>query len=186
MERRSDDMPLSKSQVSIITALIAGAATVVGAYLTSSAGLVFFPNRKLEQQVNDLKSRLENRSELSGDFEWQWTGENWLGAVKFQNLANGHINARVDMRTIKYNPGTGAVQDAFLFRSDGDGSATVSGPTIQLKLPLELSPQYLKAHHTSSSHISLEAELRPVDAFAGRVRYFGDRATEGDLILVRY
>jgi len=179
-------MPLTKPQLSIITALIAGAATVAAAYVTSSAGFVFFPNRKLERQVNDLKSRLENRSAIAGDFEWQWTGQNWLGSVTFQNLANGHINARVDMRTIKYSPSNRAIQDAFLFRSDSDGSATISGPTIHINLPVEVSPLYPKAHHASSSHMVLDADLQPVDAFAGRVRYSGDRTYSGDMILVRY
>jgi len=73
-------MPLSRAQVSIITAVIAAVASVVAAYVTASKGLVFFPNRRLEAEVNDLKGKLENRSTLGGDFEWQWTGENWLGS----------------------------------------------------------------------------------------------------------
>ena len=178
-------MPLSKASASIIAALIAGVTTVVGAYISASKGLVSFPNRDLERQVNELNKRLENRSELAGDFEWQWAGENWLGSVKFQNLANGHIAANVDMRTIKYDPKGGAVRDAFLFRSDTEGSAAVNGSKILLNLPVELSPQYLKVH-PSSSHIVLDGELEPVDAFAGRVRYRGDKTTTGDIILVRY
>jgi len=106
--------------------------------------------------------------------------------VRFQNLANGYTNARVDMRTIKYNPTTGAIQDVYLFKSDRDGSAAINGSSIQLQLPVELNRQYLRAHHTSSSHITLEAELHPVDAFAGRVKYSGDKETTGDIILVRY
>ena len=156
-------MALSKSSVSIITALIAGVTSLAGAYISASKGLLFFPNRTLSKQVDDLKKKLENRSELAGDFEWQWAGDNWLGSVKFQNLANGKITAQVDMRTFKYNAKTRAVESTPVFRSDTDGSAdVVSEATIRLNLPVEMSPQYLKIHPTPPRHIVLNAELQPV------------------------
>ena len=57
---------------------------------------------------------------------------------------------------------------------------------ISLHIPVAVSPEYLKAHHGTNTNAMLDAELQPVDAFAGRVRIVGDETTTGDMILVRY
>jgi hypothetical protein len=184
-------MPLSKLGAgfvtAVMTALITAAGTIGAAYISASNGLVFFPNRKLSQQVEDLKKKLDNRSAITGDYEWQWAGDNWLGSVTFQNLANGNISARLDMRSVKHNSRTHGLESTPLFRSANDGSATVTAAnTLRLTLPMEMTPQFLKMHPSSPSHVLLNAELQPVEAFAGRVQYTGADVTTGDIILVQY
>lgn len=179
-------MPMSKGTASVISAAIAAVAAVGAAWITARGGYISFPNPHLERQVSELRAKLDNRSGLAGDFEWQWAGDNWLGSVTFQTLAGGGITARTQMRVVKADPHNLRVfRDAVAFLSAADGSATVGQDgTITVHLPVTVTPEYQKSHHADKAVI-IDAELKPVDAFAGRVRYLGDNTT-GDVILVRY
>lgn len=182
-------MALSKGTTSIIVAVITALGTVGAAWISSVKGYVAFPNPRLEQQVKELKAQLENRSSLAGDFEWQWAGDNWLGSLKFTNLANGTISARTEMRAITADPHsqfkTYLTKPAF--QSEVDGFVTLNGNSdFSLHLPIVVSDEYLKKHHNHSRVVMLDAELKPVEAFAGKVKYIGDQQGIGDIILVRY
>jgi hypothetical protein len=182
-------MPMSKPAVAIITAVITATASIGSAWITAQRGLISFPNPELQQQVKDLRQKLESRSKLTGDFEWQWAGDNWLGSVKFQNLADGTTSAVMETRFVKPDPKTKfqTLQDTLAFKSAAEGTANVSGQSmISLHLPVTVSPEFLKSHHTGSRSVILDAELQPVDAFAGQVRFIGDETATGDMILVRY
>jgi len=180
-------MPMSRASQGIITTLITAAASFGCAWITARGGLISFPNPKLQQQVVDLKQRLESRSKLAGDFEWQWAGDNWLGSVKFENLADGTIKASVDTRAVRPDPQFKSYQDTLEFRSVEQGSANVSDQrVVSLHLPVQVSQEYMKRRHTTQKNVILDAELQPVDAFAGRVKYVGDKTIIGDMILVRY
>jgi hypothetical protein len=182
-------MPLSKGATSVIVAVITAFGTIATAWVTSWKGYTTFPNPGLEQEVKKLKGQLENRSTLAGDFEWQWAGDNWLGSLKFTNLANGTISARTEMRAVTADPQTQGrtYLDRPAFHSEVDGSVTMNGNSgFILHLPIAVSAEYLKKHHTHSRVVMLDGELKPVDAFAGKIRYLGDEGGLGDIILVRY
>lgn len=180
-------MALSKAATSIIIALISSIATIAVAYISASNGLIFPPNQKLSRQVDNLAKTLNNQSSLTGDYEWQWEGENWLGSVTFHGLASGGVTARLDMRSVISNPQTHAVEYASLFRSSEDGSVTlVDGHKIELSMPVDTTPQYRKVHPSAPTRLTLNGELYPVEAFAGRVKYDGGDDATGDMILVRY
>jgi hypothetical protein len=179
-------MALSKRATSIIVAVITAFGTVAAAWISSAKGYLAFPNPRLEQQVQELKAQLENRSNLAGDFEWQWAGDNWLGSLKFMNQANGSITARTEMRVINTGPQSG-FRTYPAFQSEVDGFVTPNGNSgFSLHLPIAVSDEYLKKHHNHSRVVMLDAELKPVQAFAGKVRYIGDQRGIGDIILVRY
>jgi hypothetical protein len=181
-------MPGLKGISNIIVAVITCVGTIAAAWITAGRGLVSFPNPALERKVADLTAALDNRSQLIGDYEWQWAGDNWLGSVKFQSLSNGSVSSAIDLRVLKPDPRNGNnYQIIKAFESDTEGSASVGQQSmISLHLPVLVSPEYRKIHHLSSAHIDIDAELQPVEAFAGRVRYNGDQTTTGDIILVRY
>src|SRR5258707_7879821 len=178
-------MPLSRTNTSIIVAVITAVGSLGTAWITASQGYVSFPNPALQRKVDELTVALENRSELSGDFEWQWTGDNWLGSVKFQKLADGRLVATTDMRMVKPESRTGkSFENIRAFQSDIDGSASIGKRSmISLHLPVLVTPEYRKIHHVTSTHINIDAELQPVDAFAGRARYGGAETPTGDIIL---
>ncbi len=183
-------MSLPKGAITIIVAVITAIGTMGAAWITARQGVVSFPNPNLERQVKDLKAKLDNRSSIAGDFEWQWAGENWLGSVKFKSLTNGTISAASDMRAVTADPRTELRTYIIrpVFHSPVEGSVTVNGSSFTLNMPVTVDQQYLRMHHKTSKNVVLDAELQPVDAFAGRVRYLGDEAQPltGDIILVRY
>lgn len=182
-------MVLPKGSVKIIVALISAATTLGVSWIGARSGVVSFPNPGLEQQVASLKQKLENRSSLAGDYEWQWAGDKWLGSLTFTGLSNGDIRARTEVRAINYSVvnGVSKMSTLWQFRSDVDGSASVQGgTTLLLHLPVEVSSEYMRSHHTFAKRINLDAELHPVEAFAGRIQYRGDVSAQGDIILVKY
>jgi hypothetical protein len=161
----------------VVSSAITAIATVTAAYLTARQGVVSFPNPNLQKQVDALRAKLDNKSSVQGDYEWQWAGGNWVGSVSFRPMSNGSIQSKVDMRTFKVDEKTGAPQVAAMFKSDGDGSAVIKPDSVQVHLPVVFFDK------PTPYKVNLDGDLTPVDAFAGRVSY-GDFT--GDIILVRY
>jgi hypothetical protein len=181
-------MSISKVLLNVIVAVISCVGTISAAWITAGRGLVSFPNPALQRKVDELTAALDNRSQLTGDYEWQWAGDNWLGSIKFQKLSNGSMSSAIDLRVVKPDPRNGNnYQVIKALESDVEGTASVGQQSvISLHLPVLVTPEYRKIHHVSSAHIDIDAELQPVEAFAGRARYVGDETTSGDIILVRY
>jgi hypothetical protein len=123
-------------------------------------------------------------SQISGDFEWQWAGENWIGSVQIVEERNERV-AKVDMKSLRkeFQPNGSFTYHLDQFFRFAKG--TVDGDRDGFKLSIEL------VHSKTNQRLQLDAELKPVLAYAGIARYrlkdgIDQNGGTGDIILVRH
>jgi hypothetical protein len=155
--------------------------------------------RERTSEIETLKSQLQlstkTRSpsieDIFGSYQWQWAGENWIGKVTIERKENG-ASARIKLgvitvKKIMKNGKTATFNDAKPhFASTSDGRVTLNKEgKFSLFMPIQHA--HLPMEQKRDQRLVLEAELSPVVAFAGTVKYqFDDDTSTGDLILIGY
>jgi hypothetical protein len=123
-------------------------------------------------------------SQLGGDFEWQWAGQNWMGSIDIAREKHETV-AKVDLKAIhkELQPdGTFTYRHQQVFKFT-KGSVEGDRNGFRLSVPL--------VKVDTGEKLMLDAELRRVEAYVGIARYTIGSSTEynggtGDIILVRH
>ena len=123
-------------------------------------------------------------SQVSGDFEWQWAGENWMGTVEIVEERNERV-AKVDIKSLhkEFRPNGSFIYHPEQFFKFAQGKVDGDRDGFKLSIPLVSAK--------TNQRVQLDAELKPVQAYAGIARYIVMDGTEqhggtGDIILVRH
>jgi len=120
---------------------------------------------------------------VDGSFEWQWAGERWYGEVTITTDENHERIATVEVNTIDK-----------VEREDGTEYRLVSEPVLESRRGVwrgdrrgfTLDVAAVQSIGEMKVPVDLEAELYPVEAYAGIVKFKGrEQACEaGDMVLV--
>jgi len=129
-----------------------------------------------------------------GTFEWQWAGENWVGVVKIEKNKEGRTIAEVCMNKAfktQQNEDRGEYEiKKQVLASSSEGSIYGNKDGFKLILPVrkKIFAEERKVKEVREIHQTLEANLAPVEAYAGIVEYISQDGSvaRGDMILVRY
>lgn len=131
---------------------------------------------------------------VTGEFEWQWAGENWLGYVKIsvdENNTSQSI-AKIKMEKVfKYGkPGDTMRprEQIKVFESSNPGSLIGDKDGFKLTLPIKRHQFDKNNKEIKPTYERLEAELKPAEAYVGSVNYNyeGGGQGSGDIILIRH
>ena len=152
----------------------------------------------------DLRSLL---LEGDGQFEWQWAGQNWMGHVTFKEDAQKQIKFKIDVSKIYYLRKQGVTGSITSSPDIPKIISTVSeGCTILHEYYVELKDIAIKRNifksikignneiegmevNYTSNEILNVSSLKPITAFAGKIRYKNSDTAEiidGDIIIVKY
>ena len=133
-----------------------------------------------------------------GEYQWQWAGENWIGQLYIDP-----VKTTIDVRKIKKDViinKDGSISEIFTKSYDPIIKTTKSGTLkgnrygFLLELPVDKTIVVDDKGHIQHVNQILNADLHPIEAYAGKVKYHYTEASlkkkygvsTGDMIIVKY
>ncbi|MBI1919441.1 MAG: hypothetical protein HYS23_00005 [Geobacter sp.] len=127
---------------------------------------------------------------VSGEFEWQWAGENMIGTMVISNEKSDNSLAEIIINRVKskHDNGNAILEKRCIMESSSAGNIHGNKDGFKLELPVR---KYIYNDdnnvHTTEA-VTLKGKLYPVEAYAGKVQYHYAKGTKetGDMVVIKY